>query len=158
VNPTNNPLRINVGFLINQPIGTSRDIHFDYPTMRIAPDFTVSNFVGMLRVTRTPQGILAQAAFRAEVLSECVRCLAEFVQPISTKFNELYAFNYKTITDSNLILSEDGNINLAPLLREYMLIEMPINTLCKPECKGLCLVCGEDLNVTSCEHVLNKAV
>lgn len=158
VNALNNPLRVNVGFLINQPIGTSRDIHFDYSQLKIAPDFNVSNITGLLRATRTPQGILAQCSFDVEVQSECVRCLAEFVQPLSTKFNELYAFKFKAVTDSNLFLPEDGNINLAPLLREYLLIEIPINALCRPDCKGLCLVCGEDLNNATCEHVLKKAV
>lgn len=154
----NNPLRINVGFLLNQPIGTSRDIHFDETELKIAPDLVVNDFNGVVRVTRTPQGILVQATFRGAVKSECVRCLAEFMQPLHTKFNELYAFKFKTITDSNLILPEDGNINLAPLAREYLLIEVPINALCKPDCKGLCVECGQDLNQHLCEHALKKEV
>jgi uncharacterized protein len=42
-------------------------------------------------------------------------------------------------------LPEDGHINLAPLVREYILLEIPINPLCRPDCLGLCPECGEIL-------------
>lgn len=51
-------------------------------------------------------------------------------------------------------IPEDGNIDFGPILREYLLLEMPIKPLCKPDCKGLCTVCGENLNLTTCEHQL----
>lgn len=93
-----------------------------------------------------------EAGFRAEMKNECVRCLAEFSQPVQTEFSEMYAFNKRAVTDSGLILPDDGNIELGPLIREYMLLEIPIQTLCRPDCKGLCMECGEDLNLTTCEH------
>ncbi len=147
------PLRINVGFLLNTPIGTSRDIHFEFPSLNLAEDFSVSDFKGVVRLTRTPQGILVQMTVDTAVHAECVRCLTEFIQPLHTSFSELYAFKPNAVTESNLVLSEDSNINLAPLVREYLITEMPIKALCKEDCKGLCTVCGEDLNVRTCEHV-----
>jgi len=51
-----------------------------------------------------------------------------------------------------LIMPEDGHIDIEPLVREYMVLEIPINPVCKPACKGLCPVCGEDLNQATCEH------
>lgn len=146
------PLRINVGFLINQPIGTSRDIHFDFPELRLPPDLDLKEFKGLVRITRTPQGLLVQGDFDSRINSECVRCLTEFLQPLAVKFSELYAFKFKSVTESNLILPEDGNINLSPLVREYLLLEVPIRPLCKPDCLGLCTVCGADLNEGPCEH------
>lgn len=149
---THHPLRINAGFLINQPIGTSREIHFDHPEIQLSPDLDVKNLNGLIRLTRTPKGVLVEAGFRSEMMNECVRCLAEFSQEINTEFSEMYAFNKRAVSESGLILPDDGNIDLAPLLREYLLLEIPIQPLCRPDCKGLCMECGEDLNFTTCEH------
>ena len=44
------------------------------------------------------------------------------------------------------------HIDLAPLIREYALLDVPIKPICKPACKGLCPVCGEDLNQVDCGH------
>ena len=56
------------------------------------------------------------------------------------------------MTESGLLVPEDGQIDLEPLLREYALLEFPISPVCKPDCKGLCPVCGENLNRTDCGH------
>lgn len=51
-----------------------------------------------------------------------------------------------------MILPEDATINLEPLVREYLLIEMPISPTCKEDCKGLCTFCGENLNEVDGDH------
>lgn len=152
MNLPRNPFRINVGFLLNQPIGKSRDIHFDYPEVLLKPDLNLSNFSGVARVGRTPQGIFVQGAFQGEAPGECVRCLTEFKQLLRTTFEELYAFDRRSTTESGLTLPEDANIDLEPIIREYLLIEMPISPICQSDCKGLCLVCGVNLNEEFGEH------
>ncbi len=146
------PLRINVGFLIHQPVGTTRDIHFDFDQIHLQPDLDLNELHGITRVGKTPQGILVQGKFEGSVQSECVRCLTVFGQPLRTEFQELFAFNTRSTAESELILPEDGNINLEPLLREYLLVEVPIRPICREDCMGLCPVCGENLNVAACEH------
>ena len=42
--------------------------------------------------------------------------------------------------------------DLGPVVREYLLLEMPISPQCKADCKGLCDVCGANLNLGTCEH------
>ena len=59
---------------------------------------------------------------------------------------------YGVCPESGLILPEDGHIDLEPLIREYLTLEIPIQPLCKPDCKGLCVECGENLNERLCEH------
>jgi uncharacterized protein len=56
------------------------------------------------------------------------------------------------MTESGLLVPDEGQINLEPLMREYALLEFPISPVCKPDCKGLCPVCGENLNQTDCVH------
>lgn len=146
------PLRINVGFLLHQPIGTSRDIPFDFPSLRLPPDLELGDFKGGVHISRTPQGLMLMGTFRGAMQMECVRCLAQFEQPLSTQVSELYAFNHHSVTESGLIIPEDGNIDLAGLVRECLLLEIPIRPLCQPDCKGLCVICGADLNTEVCEH------
>jgi uncharacterized protein len=80
---------------------------------------------------------------RAVIPTDCVRCLTKSDQELSTEFTELYAFSMRSASESELILPEDGYIDLAPLAREYLVIEIPINPLCQPDCQGICAVCGE---------------
>lgn len=146
------PLRLNIGFLINATIGTSRDFNFDYERMRLGDDLTVRNFFGEARFSHTPQGLFLQGEFKAETDLECVRCLEMFTQLLKWSVIDLYAFDRRSMTDSGLLVPEDGHIDLEPLLREYALLEVPISPVCKPDCKGLCPVCGENLNMIDCGH------
>jgi uncharacterized protein len=146
------PLRINVGFLINTPISTSREIVFDLQAINLGSDLNLQSLTGKVDLTRTSNGILVQAGFSTNIPAECVRCLDEFDLPLKTDFTELYAFHPNSITDSGLIVPDDANIDLLPLVREYLLLEVPIKMVCRSDCKGLCTVCGENLNHQTCEH------
>jgi uncharacterized protein len=145
-------LRLNVGFIIKEPIGYNRDFHFDFTDIHLQPDLDLTILQGVARIGRTPQGLLVLGKFRADTPTQCVRCLTDFDQKLQIDLNELYAFSPRTASESGLILPDDGNIDLEPVVREYLLIEIPISPLCKPDCKGLCPICGEDLNQTTCEH------
>jgi uncharacterized protein len=141
---------------MNAPYGYNRDIHFDFPQLTLENDLVLAQFSGVVRVSRTPQGILVQSNFQGQTPAECVRCLCTFDMPLTCEFSDLYAFDSRSTTESDLILRDDANIDLEPLAREYFVIEMPISPLCRPDCRGLCPECGEDLNVTTCEHVVQN--
>lgn len=147
-----NLLRLNVGFIIHQTVGYSRDFPFDVPNIRLLPDLNLQQFTGNVRVTRTGQGLLVQANLQAVTTTECVRCLSQFIQPLEIDFTELFAFSPNSITESGLLVPENGKIDLAPLVREEMLLAMPLKSICRLDCKGLCPVCGENLNETTCDH------
>ena len=146
------PLRLNVGFVVAQSAGFSRDFPFALPQINIPPDLRINGVNGSIRATRTPQGILLQVILQAQTLLECVRCLTVFQQSLNVAFTELYAFSQRYITDSGLLMPETGIIDLAPVLREYVLLEIPISPLCRVDCKGLCLICGNNLNESTCNH------
>jgi len=152
VSDPHSPLRLNVGFVVAQSAGFIRDIPFDFPHVNIPPDLRVENLTGMVRTTRTPQGILLRADLQGDVSMECVRCLTDFQQSLHVDFTELYAFSQRYMTESGLIMPESGIIDLSPVLREYILLEIPISPLCRPDCKGLCPVCGNNLNESTCNH------
>lgn len=145
-------LIINVGFIAHQTVGYSRDFPLEAPYLNLAPDLELYDFSGVVRVTRTAQGLLLQAALQARVQAACVRCLKEFDQQIESNFTELYAFTRASMTESGLLLPDNGKINLGPIVRDEMLLSVPIGTVCTPDCKGLCPICGEDMNEVSCSH------
>ena len=146
------PLRLNVGFLISAVIGSYRDFDFEFETVRLGEDLGVNEFAGTARFSRTPQGLVLQGDFKAETQLECVRCLDPFIQPLQWSLTELFAFDRRNMTESGLLVPEDGQIDLEPLMREYALLEFPISPVCKADCKGLCPVCGENRNQTDCGH------
>ena len=146
------PFRLNVGFIVHQEVGYKHEFSFDYEQIQISDDLDLRHFEGVVSIGRTPQGLIVQGDFSAETTLECVRCLNEIDRSLNWKLTELYAFNKKSVSESDLILPEDAHIDLQPLIREYALLEVPINPICQPNCKGLCAVCGEDLNQTDCGH------
>lgn len=145
------PFRLNIGFMLNQPVGSSREVHFEAAELA-ASDLRFQNITGKIRISRTQQGLFADGIFQASVEQNCVRCLSDYIQPLSTEFSELYAFKNSLASESGLVIPEDGNIDFAPIISEYLVIEVPIKPLCMPECKGLCPICGENLNLRVCEH------
>jgi uncharacterized protein len=152
MNTPRSVLRLNVGFLINQSVGTSRDFLFEYQNLSLGTELDLQDLHGSARVTRTVQGLLLQVKMQTFIDSECVRCLTAIRQPLAVDFTELFAFTLRTASESGLILPENGHIDLAPLLREYLLLEIPINPLCRPDCRGLCPICGEALGDESHQH------
>lgn len=152
MNNPRKPLRLNVGFIINTDVGFSNEFPFDYEKIKVAEDLELRDFHGSAIVGRTPQGLLVTGGFECTFKVECVRCLREFDHTVQWELTELYAFNEKSVTDSGLILPDDAQIDLAPLIRDYALTEVPISPVCKPDCKGLCPTCGQDLNKKDCGH------
>ena len=100
-------LRLNVGFIVNQPIGYNRDFHFDFSNLHLAPDLDLTTFHGIARIGHTPQGLLVIGKFTATTPTQCVRCLVDLELKLQIEFSELYAFSPRSVSESGLILPED---------------------------------------------------
>lgn len=149
----NYPYRINVGFLINAPVGTYRDFTIDEPSMELADDLYADNIHCGVRVSRVQQGILADADCSCDTELECMRCLEPFTTTLKAHFEELFHFhNLRENQDEELFLPENGYMDLGELVREYLVMEVPYAPVCKEDCKGLCPICGKNLNLEPHEH------
>ena len=151
VKKSDKPLRLNVGYLYNKPIGTTREKPVDFDQINIDEIFA-KNLESLVRVSRTREGLLLQVKGDAAIKTECVLCLEEFFLPVHFEFEELYEFPNRIREETDLILPADGYIDLSQLYREYLILGIPIKSVCKPDCKGLCEICGANLNTTTCEH------
>ncbi|OGO18506.1 MAG: hypothetical protein A2Z14_19910 [Chloroflexi bacterium RBG_16_48_8] len=147
-----NPLRINVGFLLYESVGTSRKFEFDEPAVQIGDDLDIFDLQGSVTFTRTAQGLYAHGTLSASTPLECVRCLSDFQQALSIEISELFEYPPKKETDPILAILETGILDLTGLCRELMLLELPIQSICSQDCQGLCPICGNPLNEGQCEH------
>lgn len=146
-----NPLRFNVGHIIHESPGYTKSISFEFPFYELGDDLTVKDFKGTVHFSRTQKGILLQAQLEATTATFCSRCLDATLTQTESEFTELYAFDHRSETESGLIVPEDGYIDISELSREYLLLDAPTTPLCKPDCAGLCPICGENLNHGTCD-------
>jgi len=151
-------LRSIVGFFFNKPIGFSRDFHAEFPEIFLEPDLNVLNMKAAYRFSRTREGLLLQTELSGEIEAQCVRCLAESIVPVFTKFEELFYFPERTQEETDQLVPADGYLDLADIFRDYLLLEIPINHLCKPDCKGVCVECGQNLNLADCGHTHSRII
>lgn len=146
------PLRLNVGFLLHQGAGTSREFEFDFPALQVEDDLELKFLRGALRFTRTSEGLYLDGRLTSEIDLECDRCLTPIDQPLAVDLEELLIYPPYFGSDPVLTVPETGIFNLAPLLREHFLLGVPTHPLCRPDCKGLCPECGVNWNEESCDH------
>jgi len=145
-------LRLNVGFIVNQAIGYSRDFSIEIPHHIFPDGLVIENLVVDILASRTTEGLLIQVKGNALTELECAYCLDNFLHSLSFDFIEMYTFPSHAVDDTELILPDNLQIDLAPLLSEYLYLDIPINPICQPKCKGLCKICGENQNLSTCNH------
>jgi uncharacterized protein len=144
-------MRYNVSAILKAPIGAKMTLSVDEGQRALQGDLTVEYLRGTIRLTRTDRRVLAQGRIETELAAECVRCLEPYKLPLHIRFEELFTFFPTNPTDKTYHISEDGFLNLERPLHEQVLLTIPIQTLCRPDCRGLCSQCGQNLNEGSCQ-------
>ena len=102
----------------------------------------VRNVAGMLLLDFTASTVLQ---------SICDRCLKAFDQPKTVSYQCMLARELAGDEENDdIVLLEDGCVDVGDLARTQFILEMDTKTLCDPDCKGICPRCGVDLNQGSC--------
>jgi uncharacterized protein len=96
-------------------------------------------------------GVVVTADIRAPWAGECRRCLRPVGGTLETHVRELYEEH--SDGEETYPLSGD-QLDLAPLARDAVLLELPQAPLCTEDCLGLCPECGANRNEGDCGHVL----
>lgn len=91
--------------------------------------------------------LLVRGNFEAYLKVNCGRCLKEFISEVTGEFAEEFA---KELTDEISYQLTGDVIALDKLVLDSIAEQLPTRFLCSEDCKGLCPVCGADLNVCSC--------
>jgi uncharacterized protein len=118
-----------------------------------------------VQIHKVGRSVLIKGSVQTHLRLQCVRCLKEFSYPLSSIFElTLYplkgtAFAEETELGEKEIESsffQEGEINLSEIACEQIFLEIPYQPLCHEGCKGLCSVCGQDLNLSSCKCVKDE--
>ena len=121
----------------------------------------------VLALTATIQAeetnFLVEGELNGLLLHECVRCLETFAAPADLSFQAVYqdpgrrrskeaeavpGDSEPEETDSHPVVEQ--RIELQEMLREQLILSIPMHPLCSEGCRGLCQVCGQNLNVQGC--------
>ncbi len=139
-------LRIQAGYLLSEGPGNAKEIpiNFSQP-VQVDDDLYLNSLDGSLMLTRAKDGILVQGALQVTHSRECDRCLESFTHRFGLDVAELYALRSNS-GKSEFFIDSDGEIDLAPLLREEVLIEESYRAICKDGCRGLNATSGVNLN------------
>jgi uncharacterized protein len=100
-----------------------------------------------LTLERVSEGIVVRGNVRGRWQADCSRCLTPVGGGVAVHVDEL--FERHPLAGETYLLDDDV-VDLEPLVRDALLLELPSAPLCRPECAGLCAVCGTDHNVASC--------
>ncbi|HEY67248.1 MAG TPA: DUF177 domain-containing protein [Thermoflexia bacterium] len=143
-------IRFDVSALTQARLGTSLTLNVDIGPQSLT-DLEVDFLRGTVRVIRVQGGLLVQGTVETQVWLECVRCLDSFALPITLELEETFGLSGASRRqDVTYVVSDDGWLDLTPLLREQAWVALPMKPLCRPDCKGLCPQCGANLNLESC--------
>lgn len=148
MNPRN--LRFNFGYLLEASPGTRSTIQVNYPNMRL-DDIILDNLVGEFDAIRTSEGILIRGTFDSQLKANCVRCLTDYTQPVTAELSELFYYPAHMAPAEAMVIHDDGNADLGPIVRDMSLLALPMKPLCRPDCLGLCDQCGQNLNEGQCD-------
>ena len=105
-----------------------------------------------LVVSRASTGTVFELRFDARLHGPCQRCLADAVVERRVEGREYQATNPGGDEELKTPYLADQRLDLSAWARDALALDLPDQILCRPDCAGLCPVCGKDLNVEPHEH------
>jgi uncharacterized protein len=156
------PFSWNVAGLLAEDGGADRVYPIEGATIDLGPDLRLARPIdGRVRLRRTNRGILADAQLTTALALDCSRCLREVTFPVDIRLEEEYLPALDLTTGRPLPtddepdvarLTDHHGLDLETPVREALQLAEPIAPLCRPDCQGLCIVCGGRLDEGTHEH------
>ncbi|MBO0828739.1 MAG: DUF177 domain-containing protein [Streptosporangiales bacterium] len=104
-----------------------------------------------LRFESVVEGVLVSGTARTTYTGECARCLEPISSPVEVGLQELFAHPGPDVGEDESLLEGDL-LDLEPVLRDAVLLELPQSPVCSEDCPGLCATCGVRLAEAGPEH------
>jgi uncharacterized protein len=150
------PLVIDTRELGRRP-GSQRKVDFQAP----APSDLGVGMIGVppgsrldlrLRLESVLEGVLVSGTVSGPLAGECGRCLDPVTSSIEVDLQELYAYPESDVTEDEGSRLEGDYLDLEPVLRDAVVLALPLTPLCREDCGGLCAVCGAKRDDVDCGH------
>lgn len=151
----------NVAQLMKSNVGASLEADFAEDDIQLDKDLKiVGPLTGHARMRRINPGLLVDGWVDLTAELECTRCLKHFERPMHVTFEEDFfpTIDVETgvplppIEEEDIFPIDDHHlVDLTEAIRQRVLLNIPLVTLCEENCKGLCAQCGKDLNLGPCD-------
>ncbi|MBU0495372.1 MAG: DUF177 domain-containing protein [Chloroflexi bacterium] len=151
----------NVAQLLVGPVGATRHYELNQKGTDLDPELdAIQPVTGTVDLLRTAAGVLAHVVLHTRVRLPCARCLQDSIVDVDTEFDEefLPLVNPRTgeltqiAPDSDAFFIDEQNLlDVGEAARQYIFLALPMQPLCRPDCAGLCIQCGQDLNEGPCQ-------
>ncbi len=103
---------------------------------------------------KVEDSVLLTGSVKYTYQEQCARCLAEFENAVDAKFEAVVVQRQDdddNESDEIKLVTIDGCVNLDETIKQLVYLSMPMKSVCKADCKGLCPTCGVNLNVEECK-------
>ncbi|EFC79569.1 metal-binding protein [Frankia sp. CcI49] len=108
-----------------------------------------------LRLESVMEGVLVSGVVTAPLAGECARCLEEVTDTTSVDIRELFYYPERAVETEDegdtCVLVED-HVDIEPVVRDAVVLSLPLSPLCRPDCAGLCVDCGARLDEVGPDH------
>jgi len=105
-----------------------------------------------LTIGRATGGDIFRLRFATRLHGPCMRCLEDGLAEIAVDGTEYHSAGDRADEQLTSIYVVDDRLELSIWARDAIALELPEQILCKPDCAGLCAVCGKNLNREPHEH------
>jgi len=150
-----NESRINVASLLQEPVGSVRNVHFQLDSFSLDDDLFANDLDADVRLTRLRHHVLADGTVRANVALECVRCLTTFEQAVETQITEQFRQSHDVRSGADIsehrdmdgedledddeesfVIDEGHELDLAEAFRQNLVLALPMVPVCGDLCPG----------------------
>ena len=137
----------------------------EFPPDELALKESDARINGPLHLTATlfknPKGAEVYGNLEGVLIQECVRCLEDFETPLDLVVSGSYQHEHQEFKspcgekndetpDEDPYSIVSNQVDLVPMLREHIILAIPMQPLCHVNCAGLCSQCGQNLNQATC--------
>lgn len=146
---------LKIASLLMEPVGSRRDVHISLASFPLDADMTAEDVQASIRLTRLNASVLANGKVTGTAELVCARCLEPYQQPFESSFSEEFRQTLDVQSgrglpqelqdddeesgDDDLAfeINDAHEIDMTELLRQWILLALPMRPLCGPDCPGI---------------------
>ena len=150
-------MRYDIGQFLKEPVGSVREYEVDTEIVTDSGD--TEHVVGRLSLGRLNRSIWVRGRLKAQVGGMCSRCLTPLKQLVTLPIDEMFEVKSPLHMrpeptgdgeEAEFRIGDDHVLDLEEVIRQSIIVNAPMKSLCSQDCKGICSVCGSNKNEQSC--------